>query len=221
MKRVARSVFLDMQPDVLSLGACLTDDRAVEGIELPRRPEQPLAHLELPHGITQVGERDRLRLPDDLVQVRISRGAARCSAWPCAATVQSGRCSGEGGDTAGEGGQHSFRARSWRSGGSDYETKEEGKIWRRKTQHPKARTHVARTTSTVSQRQSLPHFSRELAHGPHSHSTLVFFSSVRRVYLHLSSSFFWQGLHFRMMSMVTFAFTYLLVGADLVESGPR
>ena len=33
----------------------------------------------------------------------------------------------------------------------------------------------------------------------------------------------WQYLsaHFRMIFLLPFAFTYLLVGADLVESGPR
>ena len=61
----------------------------------------------------------------------------------------------------------------------------------------------------------------------HTHTLLwSSFSSVRQVSLHLFFFFFfWQGLHFRMMSMVMFflpfAFTYLLVGADLAESGPR
>ena len=96
---------------VLSLGACLSDDRAVEGVDLPRRPKKPLAHLELPHGVTQVRERDRLRLADDLVHIKVSRGAVRrCDAWPCAA--QSGRCRGEGGDTAGESCEHGSLAQT-------------------------------------------------------------------------------------------------------------
>ena len=101
--RKGSSDFWDMHPGVLSLGTCLSDDRAVEGVDLPRRPKKPLAHLELPHGVTQVRERDRLRLADDLVHIKVSRGAVRrCDAWPCAASVQSGRCSEEGGDTASE-----------------------------------------------------------------------------------------------------------------------
>ena len=35
-----------------------------------------------------------------------------------------------------------------------------------------------------------------------------------------SSSFFFQGSHFRMIFLLPFAFTYLLVGADLDENGP-
>ena len=57
----------------------------------------------------------------------------------------------------------------------------------------------------------------------HTHTLLwSSFQVCGRYLCHLPSSyFFWQGLHFRMMSMVMcflpFAFTYLLVGADLVE----
>ena len=74
--------------------------------------------------------------------------------------------------------------------------------------------------------QSVSHYhtpSRELV--AHTQNLLwSSFSSVRRVFSASFFFFFWQGLHFRMMSMVfflPFAFTYLLVGADLVESGPR
>ena len=60
----------------------------------------------------------------------------------------------------------------------------------------------------------------------HTHTLLwSSFSSVKQVSLHLSTFFLLAGFAFRMTSMVMFflpfAFTYLLVGADLVESEPR
>ena len=100
-----------MHPDALALGACLDDHRAIEVVEAPRRPEQPLAHLDLPHGIAQVGERHRRRLANDLIQINFA--ARRCATRLCAAAVRPGRCSGKGGDT-GESGKHEARRESLR-----------------------------------------------------------------------------------------------------------
>ena len=64
-----------------------------------------------------------------------------------------------------------------------------------------------------------------MAHA-HSHSTLVFFFKCAADIsassnADASSSFFWKVVVLQDGLLLLSLFTYLLVGADLVESGPR